>query len=159
MSVRGETWMLEPSDGAEDLQDSRNLVVAMYGPANKRLPHEPPVTNPQCDPDYVMPHPHDGWIGGRCEAPDQCGGASCLTAAPDGVCSERCSRYCPDRSGRATTFCADIGHSDGGICLARCSESSDCRPGYECVEFPRFSEAGVVKRVCSHPDLWQTALP
>ncbi|MEZ4474158.1 MAG: CapA family protein [bacterium] len=145
---------LDAIDRVGGLADSRDLTVAMFKGYNLLPPAEAAggvVTNPQCDPAWVPPaepHPHDGWIGGACEDADACGGGICLADQPGGLCSEPCERYCPDRSGRVSTFCVDLGFSNGGVCVAQCAGTADCRPGYTCEETGRFGDPATRRRAC-----------
>lgn len=142
---------LQAIDRVGGLEDSRALTVGMFHAYNVFPPEAPLRTNPQCDPSWTpppSPHPHDGWIGGGCETDDVCGGALCLDNFAGGLCTERCESTCPDRAGRATTFCADLGFSDGGVCVARCARDADCREGYACKPVSRPSDADYVRSAC-----------
>lgn len=152
------SFELEAIDRVGGHGDSRALTVDMFGqwnvlPAGFEQSLATPTLDPQCDPAWqppAAPHDHDGWIGGRCEVDEACGGAQCVTGGfPEGICTETCERYCPDRAGRATTFCATVeGVENTGLCLAQCEADAECRAGYACQVAPRFGEAGTVKRVC-----------
>lgn len=147
----GGRLTLEAIDRVGGLADSRKLTVGMFRAYNVQPPDEPLVTDPQCDPAWVpppTPHPHDGWIGGACATDATCGGAICLDNLPGGLCTERCERVCPDRAGRAITFCADLGYDDGGVCVARCTRDADCREGYACLEAERHTQPEIRQRVC-----------
>jgi poly-gamma-glutamate synthesis protein (capsule biosynthesis protein) len=141
---------LDVIDRVDDFGDSRQLTVDMFGPYNLFPPQLDTgvITNPQCDPEWIAPHPHDGWIGGSCADADVCGGGICLSNAPDGLCSESCERFCPDRAGRPGTFCVDFGFDNGGVCVPQCAADEDCRPGYACVEAERYKEEAVKRTVC-----------
>jgi len=95
-----------------------------------------------------------GWIGDRCLSDDECDSAHCtpLDGGPEGLCTEPCTRYCPDKpGGYASTFCVPAPASlpdDGGICAARCSIDDDCVEGTACVATGRFGQSGVVKASC-----------
>lgn len=148
---RRDLLQLEVVDLMSDLGDSRALTVGMFGNWNVHAPDAPLVTDPQCDPEWEpppAPHPHDGWIGGSCIDDSTCGGATCEPDLPDGFCSEICDGLCPDRTGRATTFCVDLDFDDGGRCVARCTTDYDCRQGYACEPRERFNEPDVVRSVC-----------
>ena len=132
--------------------DSRALTLGMFNGFNLLPPGAALVTNAHCDPAWTpppTPHPHDGWIGGACETDDACGGMMCLDNLPGGLCSRFCDRVCPDKSGRVPTFCADLGFSNGGVCLNRCTIDADCRDGYSCVETARNNEPSTIKKVCA----------
>jgi hypothetical protein len=151
MSIRGDSMVLEAVDQAGDLSDSRALTVGMFGSWNLHALAAPLVTDPQCDPEWSpppAPHPHDGWIGGSCAADDACGDATCLPELTGGLCTQVCDNTCPDRTGRAVTFCVDLGHDDGGRCVARCGTNFECRQGYTCQPQARFNDPSVVRTVC-----------
>lgn len=142
---------LQAIDRVGGLADSRALTVSMFSVWNLIAPSEALVTNPQCDPTWegpTIPHPHDGWIGGSCEDASTCGGATCLDGLPGGLCSELCQRTCPDRDGRPSTFCVDLGLEGSGACVARCSSSAECREGWVCQPTARYGEPDVVRSVC-----------
>ena len=151
MSDRGSRLQLEVVDQMSDLGDSRALTVGMFHGWNLHAPNAPLVTDPQCDPEWEpppSPHPHDGWIGGSCSEDSTCGGATCLADLTDGLCTEVCESTCPDRAGRAVTFCVDLGLEDGGRCVARCGSDYECRQGYSCQPTERYSDSNVVRGVC-----------
>ena len=141
---------LEAPDRTGRDQDSRQLTTDMFGLYNLQPPDDALVTNPQCNPEWIPPHPHDGWIGGSCEGPmaeQACGEASCDEELPGGLCTQACTSTCPDKVGRPTTFCVDLG--DGaGSCVLQCTVSADCRPGYSCQERTRISDDSVIRKVC-----------
>jgi hypothetical protein len=83
----------------------------------------------------------EGTVGQPCTQPLDCEGASCaamlpyeglatsdLTPAPEGYCTQPCALDAECGSGGQ---CINYG-SEGGICLARCSDSVPCRGGYTC---------------------------
>lgn len=149
MSRTSSGLTLQAIDRTGGYADSRALTVAMFGEYNVLPPGAPLVLDPQCDPEWQLPHPHDGWIGGSCEDATECGGALCMAAAPGGLCTDRCSGLCPDAPGRVPTFCADLGYADTGFCLAQCISDGDCRSGYRCVERSRFGGTTAMRRVCA----------
>lgn len=143
--------LAEAIDRVGGFADSRALTVGMFGQWNVHVPSTAVTTNPQCDPDWqppTAPHPSQGWIGGACSADLACGGATCLTGQPDGLCTELCDRTCPDRAGRPTTFCVDLGFDNSGVCVLQCSSSAECRDGYACVSSPRYNDAQTLRTVC-----------
>ncbi len=152
MTTRSDGSMaLEAIDRVGGLKDSRALTVGMFGTWNVHPTEEPLVTNPQCDPSWVppvQPHPHDGWIGGACKDDSTCGGVTCLTEEPGGLCSQTCELTCPDMAGRPTTFCVQLEPSEGGQCVARCESSLECREGYVCREMPRYGDPSVRRKAC-----------
>jgi poly-gamma-glutamate synthesis protein (capsule biosynthesis protein) len=141
-------WEIEVIDRAGGPGASRALTVGMLGLWNLQRPWEPPAPSAQCDPGWQAPHAHDGWIGGACSSDLACGGTRCADELPGGLCTSSCQLYCPDQAGRPTTFCADLGLGDGGSCVLRCTEDSECRPGYRCLETARFGEPNTVVKTC-----------
>ncbi len=148
---RRDGLRLEVVDEQSDLGDSRALTVGMFGGWNLHAPTSTLDTAPQCDPEWEpapAPHPHDGWIGGSCEDDSLCGGAECAPELPGGLCTEMCDGICPDRLGRAVTFCVDLGFDDGGRCVARCGTDYDCRRGWRCEPTERWNNPELVRSVC-----------
>ena len=91
-----------------------------------------------------------GGIGSNCGGADTCVGAAtmCLSDAyPSGMCSSPCSRFCTDTA-TSKTFCINDRAGDGGICVAKCTTTADCRPGYKCDTRSRFNESTFQKKVC-----------
>lgn len=66
--------------------------------------------------------PATPWIGSTCSTDAECtyDGAFCLLPAGGGpgFCSRSCEGYCPDRAGRAPTFCI-ASSTGGGTCVAK----------------------------------------
>lgn len=94
-----------------------------------------------------------GWIGDRCLEDDECDTGVCtpIEGGPQGICTQSCSRYCPDKDGAAGTFCIDAPASvpeTGGMCVARCHDDDHCPAGTACVESPRYSQSSVVVKSC-----------
>lgn len=151
----GNDIKVEAIDRAGGPADSRALTVGMFGEWNVHAPTAELVTNPQCDPDWEppqAPHPHDGWIGGSCETSTQCGGVTCVPTYPDGLCTQACTSTCPDQAGRATTFCVSLNDGVSGNCVARCTSTLECRPGYVCREMERFNDPSTRRKACVPAD-------
>jgi hypothetical protein len=100
-----------------------------------------------------------GWIGGSCKTDEQCDFAGGFCApGPDGftgMCSQACTKFCPDKADQVVTFCVDgknIQVDDPpGTCAAKCSmqkSPTGCRPGYVCVNLPRYNEPGTTAETC-----------
>ena len=114
------------------------------------------------DDDDTLPEDDgpEGWIGGPCETSADCDydDAVCLTDGfPNGMCTQACDLYCPDRDGYPVTFCVDEAElpdtaGADGDCVSRCDfeyfPASGCRPGYGCVVAPRANEPDTLKYVC-----------
>lgn len=94
----------------------------------------------------------EGWIGDRCLSDRECltGVCSAVDGGPEGICSEPCSRYCPDKAGGyAVTFCIDDPDTPvNGMCTARCDNNDDCAMGTTCESAPRHSQASMVRNAC-----------
>lgn len=116
-----------------------------------------PVPDPGDVFDPLPAQPRRGFIGGPCSAVDDCSydGATCLRAAPEGLCTKACERLCPDRDGFPVTFCIEGGELDGpspGACVSRCDfnhfPERGCRDGFGCVPRIRVSDPSVTQLVC-----------
>jgi hypothetical protein len=96
------------------------------------------------------------WIGESCDASSDCSTGMCLTTDyPGGMCTQSCTKLCPDSSGKAATFCVALDRS-AGYCYSRCdynTYSSGCRSGYECVNVPRHNDPGITHDVCFSANL------
>lgn len=58
-----------------------------------------------------------------------------------GFCTIPCAGYCPDKAGKATTFCASLDGDYSGTCLSKSSAPNgycSSLPGMEARELPRF---------------------
>lgn len=96
----------------------------------------PSATATVCAPAGLNGRNPNAWIGDACETDDDCyfsaGGerARCFLDHGDdmGMCTIPCAGYCPDRSGKAPTFCApaeDVGGGSGGVCVSRSDARND----------------------------------
>lgn len=148
MKERPGFLTLELPDRDGGCGESRALTVEMFGLYNLDLPRTAIQTAPQCDAQWQPAHELDGWIGGGCDQDGVCGGAQCNSALPGGMCTVSCDGYCPDEVGRASTFCISDSAGSGGMCVAQCEYTSDCRPGYSCQQRSRHTQPGVTQRVC-----------
>lgn len=148
MTDTGSGLTLESVDRVGKYADARQHVTRLMGSRYLLSPNDDLVTNPQCDPDWVAPHAHDGWVGGSCESSDSCSqDTQCDTDLPGGFCTMPCTTTCPDLAGRPTTFCVDLG--DGaGSCVLQCTESGECREGYSCQVEQRLNQPGTLRKVC-----------
>ena len=109
-----------------------------------------------------MPLPPDpninaGWIGGPCNQDSDCAfdGGVCLPdegGYPRGMCTQECTRFCPDQEGMPVTFCIDGVLMGPAACVQRCDyilfSESGCRPGYRCTNRPRTGEPDTTNGVC-----------
>jgi hypothetical protein len=95
----------------------------------------------------------DAWIGDLCRSDNDCGfstddglGRCFLSHEPAsglGFCTVDCAGYCPDRAGKATTFCvgASLLGGTGGACVSKAdSENAWCQSpsGFTAVSADRY---------------------
>ncbi|HTM20443.1 MAG TPA: L,D-transpeptidase [Kofleriaceae bacterium] len=95
-----------------------------------------------------------GWIGDQCFADSEChGGNHCLGASAEspGICTQGCSKYCPDEAGSPATFCVNEALAGGGTCERQCtpaSNASECPADTACVQQARNGDPATRKYVC-----------
>jgi hypothetical protein len=95
-----------------------------------------------------------GAIGDRCFFTSDCDpGNVCAgaTGGRAGLCTQACTRTCPDSPGSATTFCVSQPALGGARCLRTCTPSTnapECPAGTRCVQRGRNGEPATVKHVC-----------
>jgi len=95
-----------------------------------------------------------GRIGDQCLADGDCqSGNRCAGAAADapGICTQACTRYCPDQAGSPTTFCVDEPAAGGGTCERQCtpaSNGSECPADTACVLRARKGDPATSRYVC-----------
>lgn len=104
-----------------------------------------------------------GWIGDSCAGISDCDyeDAACLTESdgyPDGMCTQSCELYCPDRDGEPVTFCITPPDTTDGQCVSRCDfqlypNTGGCRADYACVQWARHNESATQHLVCV-PEGW-----
>ncbi|MCP4449678.1 MAG: M15 family metallopeptidase [Myxococcales bacterium] len=141
-------------EAALEMHDA-GLILETYLLACQNAP-----TDLQCPQEELAEViPNDRFIGGMCEAQEDCrtvsSDAVCLDEEdgyPGGQCALPCEASCPDRAGaNAVTFCV-VHPTDEfvGLCHSRCDDErfpgSGCRDGYSCVEASRPS--GSTGMVC-----------
>ena len=99
----------------------------------------------------------EGWMGDRCLADAECAGGICRplddpAAGDAGMCTQACTKYCPDMAGQAGTFCVEADASstmgDTGMCVAKCTQNADCALGSTCESEPRVHQPWVTSQVC-----------
>ncbi len=123
------------------------------------VPEVTPPTNPEEEetgggtqaPPPSPERTYGGGIGSNCGDGASCGRDStvCLTTGyPGGLCSKPCSRFCPDDPGVVSTLCVNDQSGTGGLCVAKCTQNSDCRAGYKCETRARFNEPEKTAKVC-----------
>jgi hypothetical protein len=106
------------------------------------------VTASVCVPGSV------GWIGDQCFADADChGGNRCAgaTAESPGICTQACSKYCPDEPGSPSTFCVYEPALGTGTCERQCtpaSNASECPADTACTLQSRNNEPATKKYVC-----------
>jgi hypothetical protein len=95
-----------------------------------------------------------GWVGDHCftdtecKAGNRCAGA---TAQASGLCTQACTRYCPDLPGWADTTCVNEPDLGGPICVRQCTpayHASECPAGTECVSRPWMADGSKTRNVC-----------
>jgi hypothetical protein len=95
-----------------------------------------------------------GWIGDRCFGDFDCQSGNRCAGAADGqagICTQRCSRYCPDQEGSPSTFCVAEADLGGATCVRQCTLStnaSECPAESVCVERGRNGSPTVRRTVC-----------
>jgi hypothetical protein len=148
MTDTGSALTLEAVDRVGKYADTKQHITRLMGSRFLMHPNEDVVTNPQCDPNWAPPHPHDGWVGGSCQDNSTCSAdTTCDTALPDGFCTMPCTSTCPDLAGRPTTFCVDLGDGTGS-CVLQCTDSRECREGYTCQVEARINQSQTLRKVC-----------
>ncbi len=95
----------------------------------------------------------EGWMGDRCLSSSECAGGACMPVDTGeiGVCTQACSRYCPDKANHAGTFCVDASDESGltqGMCVATCASNDDCALGTTCEVEGRYGQASTTRKVC-----------
>ncbi|TNF36396.1 MAG: hypothetical protein EP329_05290 [Deltaproteobacteria bacterium] len=106
---------------------------------------QPGITRSACVPGT------EGWIGDRCLAASECETGRCdaTSEGEAGLCTQSCTRYCPDKDASyATTFCVDEPEGAGGMCIAQCFSNDDCPVGTTCEDESRHNQSWVVRKVC-----------
>ena len=97
-----------------------------------------------------------GWIGDHCfsdidcQDGNSCAGSSTNAGAP-GICTQSCTRYCPDQTGTPSTFCVNEAELGGATCVRQCSpdsNASECPADSQCVARDRNGQPGVTRTVC-----------
>jgi hypothetical protein len=113
----------------------------------------PRFNQPRTVADVCLPGT-DGWVGDRCLANGECAGGLCVPPGNGqgaGICSQACTRTCPDRANAAGTFCVAAPRESGligGLCAATCTTNDDCALGATCELEPRLGQATVTRDVC-----------
>ena len=112
----------------------------------------PRHNQPATEKDACLPG-SEGWVGDRCRVDADCVLTdTCLPIGHGvvGVCTEPCTRYCPDLDGHASTFCvtAPADASVQGVCAARCASNDDCPLGTTCEAEPRLGDPATVRTAC-----------
>jgi hypothetical protein len=113
------------------------------------------------------PRINAGWIGGPCLDDGECAydEGICLPdngGYPRGMCTQSCTRFCPDQDGLPVTFCIEGVLMQGGACVQKCDYiafDEGCRPGYQCTTRSRFSEPDVADGVCLPSDQVEDPTP
>lgn len=109
--------------------DSLGLTLEMFGGYNLARAGDPLVLDPQCDPTWRAPRLTPAFVGDACSRDEDCDFAADARCHDAGFCTVPCEGYCPDRAGRAPTFCVTDG--DGGACVSRSSTAN-----HACADVP-----------------------
>jgi hypothetical protein len=83
-----------------------------------------------------------------CDAGNHCAGA---TSGAPGLCTQACTKYCPDPTGVAGTFCVAETALGGPSCMRTCtpaSNASECPGGTSCVYRNRNGDPSTGKYIC-----------
>jgi hypothetical protein len=95
-----------------------------------------------------------GWVGDHCFVDSECkSGNRCVgatTAAP-GLCTQACTKYCPDLPGWPDTTCVDDADLGGKGCARQCtpsSNASECPAGTQCVTHAWAADPSKTRSVC-----------
>jgi hypothetical protein len=83
-----------------------------------------------------------------CDSGNRCGGAH---DEKPGLCTQTCTKTCPDPSGVATTLCVNEAVLGGPSCMRTCTpgtNASECPGGTTCVMRSRNGDPATSKYVC-----------
>ena len=106
-------------------RESFDLTARMFGGYNFMGAGEPLVLDPQCDPAWRPARLTPAFVGDPCSSDGECDFATGAFCHRAGFCTLECEGYCPDRSDRPLTFCAEDPDVLGsGICLGRSSSAN-----------------------------------
>ena len=116
-------------------------------------PSPGPAERPEPARDPQSEEAPGAWIGSFCAVPEECNfahGAEIGVCHDAGVCVLDCSGLCPDRAGRAPTFCVSLDGGRSGSCVARPHAINDecgALMGHVAVTMDRFvGDSGVARR-------------
>ena len=95
----------------------------------------------------------EGWMGDRCLASTDCTTGACAPVDDGqvGVCTQACTRACPDKANYAGTFCVEASEESGlagGMCVASCFSNDDCAIGTTCEVEGRNGQPTTTRKVC-----------
>ncbi len=108
---------------------------------------------PSASANVCMPG-SNGAIGDHCFLDTDCdAGNRCAGAAngDPGVCTQACTKYCPDPTGVASPLCVNEAGLGGAVCMRTCtpaSNASECPGGTGCVLRSRNGDPATSKYVC-----------
>jgi hypothetical protein len=89
------------------------------------------------------------FLDGDCDAGNTCAGAA---NGEPGLCTQACTRLCPDPVGVAPTMCVNEASLGGPSCLRTCTPSKnapECPGGTSCVTRTRNGDPATTKYVCA----------
>lgn len=135
--------------------DAADMNTAFFQGDEPAPPADGRADSPVLPPDASGGSPinRNAWIGDGCSTDNDCGfstenglGRCFLSHEPAsdrGFCTLDCAGICPDRDGKAGTFCvgASLLGANGGVCVAKAGSANDwCRQpgGFTAVEADRY---------------------
>jgi len=95
-----------------------------------------------------------GWVGDHCFTMAECKtGNVCVGASggTPGLCTQSCTRFCPDMPGWAETTCVEESELGGKSCVRQCtpaSNASECPAGTTCEVRRWAADASKTRTVC-----------
>lgn len=110
---------------------------------------QPGVTATVCMPGSQGAIGDHCFLDTDCDPGNRCAGAS---GGEPGLCTQTCTRACPDFAGSPTTFCVNEPALGGPSCVRTCTPSvnaPECPAGTACVQRSRNGDPATKKYVCS----------
>lgn len=151
----GTFCVADPSDATKGMCVAKSMLVDNHC---RRYDHFTARTGvqrfkqPSVKADVCLPG-SEGWVGDRCLASADCTTRVCapVDEGDVGVCTQACSRACPDKANYAGTFCVEASEDSGlsdGMCVAQCFSNDDCAIGTTCEVEVRNGQPSVSRKVC-----------
>jgi hypothetical protein len=88
------------------------------------------------------------FLDSDCASGNRCAGAA---AGTPGLCTQGCTRACPDPTGAASTLCVNEADLGGAVCMRTCTPGTnapECPGGTACVVRNRNGDPSTAKPVC-----------